>query len=109
MTARPLRTAAFSGLRSTFPSAPLTSLIRSRRDPEAIRFAERYRDCHCSNRQGRILLAEGNHACAVAAFGGTMKGRVKMGDRVIPATGKSFHVEFWTVATLNDQGAIAEE
>jgi SnoaL-like polyketide cyclase len=38
-----------------------------------------------------------------------MKGPMKMGDKVIPPTGKGFQVEFCTVATWNDKGEITEE
>jgi len=61
------------------------------------------------NRPYKILFAEGNHTCSVADFQGTMKGPMKMEDHVIPPTGKSFHVEFCTVATWDDQGSITEE
>jgi hypothetical protein len=39
-----------------------------------------------------------------------MKGQMKTPDgRIIQPTGKSFHVEFCTVATWNNRGEITEE
>ena len=38
-----------------------------------------------------------------------MKGPMKMGGTTIPATNRSFKVEFCTLATWNDRGEIVEE
>jgi len=82
---------------------------RHNHDLEAVEFFKTFPDNHLINRPYKILFADGNHTCSVADFRGTMKGSMKMGDQVIPPTGKSFQVEFCTVATWNDQGAITEE
>src|SRR6266566_3680172 len=64
----------------------------------------------CTGPAGRRPRGDGNHTCSIADFSGTMKGPMKTGDgKVIPPTGKSFHVEFCTVATWNEKGEITEE
>jgi len=82
---------------------------RHNHDLEAVEFFKTFPDNHLINRPYKILFADGNHTCSVADFRGTMKGPMKMGTKVIPPTGKSFQVEFCTVATWNDKGAITEE
>ena len=48
--------------------------------------------------------------CSIARFTGTMKGPMKGPKGVdIPPTGKSFEVDFCTVARWNDKGEIVEE
>ena len=83
---------------------------RNSHDLEAVEFFKTFPDNHLINRPYKILFAEGNHTCSVADFYGTMKGPMKMPDgKIIPATGKNFHVEFCTVATWNEKGEITEE
>jgi len=82
---------------------------RHNHDLEAVEFFKTFPDNHLINHPYKILFAEGNHTCSVAEFSGTMKGPMKMGDKVIPPTNKSFHVEFCTVATWNEKGEITEE
>ena len=83
---------------------------RHSHDLEAVEFFKTFPDNHLINRPYKILLASGNHTCSVADFSGTMKGPMKTADgKVIPPTGKSFRVEFCTVATWNDKGEITEE
>lgn len=83
---------------------------RHNHDVEATEFFKTFPDNHLINRPYKILFAEGNHTCSVAEFSGTMKGPMKTGDgKVIPPTGKSFRVEFCTVATWNEKGEITEE
>ena len=77
---------------------------------EATEFFKTFPDNHLINHPYKIFFAAGNHTCSVADFSGTMKGPMKMGaGKVIPPTGKSFHVEFCTIATWNDSGEIVEE
>ncbi|MCI4331254.1 MAG: ester cyclase [Thermoplasmata archaeon] len=79
-------------------------------DTEAVEFFKTFPDNHLINRPYKLFFAAGNHTCSVADFTGTMKGPMKMGGgKVIPPTGKSFHVEFCTIATWNDSGEIIEE
>ena len=83
---------------------------RHNHDVEAVEFFKTFPDNHLINRPYKILFADGNHTCSIAEFSGTMKGPMKTGDgKVIPPTGKSFHVEFCTVATWNEKGEITEE
>lgn len=51
-----------------------------------------------------------NHrwTCSIARFTGTMKGPMVLADKTIPPTGKSFEVDFCTVARWHD-GQIVEE
>jgi hypothetical protein len=57
----------------------------------------------------KVLFASGEWTCSIARFQGTMKGPMKMPDgSEIPPTGKSFDIDFCTVAKWdNDQ--IVEE
>ena len=82
---------------------------RHNHDLEAVEFFKTFPDQRLVNRPYKIFFAAGNHTCSVADFTGTMKGPMKAGDRTIPPTHRSFHVEFCTVATWNDQGEIVEE
>lgn len=82
---------------------------RHHHDLEAVEFFKTFPDNHLINRPYKILLADENRTCSVADFSGTMKGPMKMGDKTIPPTNKSFQVEFCTVATWNEDGEIIEE
>lgn len=83
---------------------------RHNHDLEAIEFFRTFPDQRLVNRPYKVFLASGNHTCSIADFSGTMKGPMKgPGGKTIPPTGKSFHVEFCTVATWNDKGEILEE
>ncbi len=66
-------------------------------------------DQHLDNHPYRIFFASGDHTCSVARFTGTMTGPLRNwnGDE-IPPTGKSFEVDFYTVAQWDD-GQIVEE
>lgn len=83
---------------------------RHNHDAEAVEFFKTFPDQRLVNRPYKVFFASGNHTCSIADFTGTMTGPMKgPGGRVIPPTGKKFHVEFCTVATWNDQGEIVEE
>lgn len=57
----------------------------------------------------RIFFASGDYTCSVARFTGTMTGTLKQwGGGEIAPTGKSFEVDFYTVAQWHD-GQIVEE
>jgi hypothetical protein len=92
-----------------WPGGSAPTRGRHNHDLEAVEFFKTFPDNHLINRPYKILFADGNHTCSVADFRGTMKGPMKMGDKAIPPTGKSFQVEFCTVATWNDKGEITEE
>ena len=61
---------------------------------------------HCAR---GLLISEGDWTCSVARFTGTMTGPMKGPDgNDIAPTGKSFEVDFCTVAQW-DNGQIVEE
>ena len=72
-------------------------------------FWEAFPDQHLDNRPYRVFFASGDWTCSIAHFTGTMTGPLKRWDgSEIPPTGKSFEVDFYTVA-LWDDGQIVEE
>ena len=64
----------------------------------------------CSSRpSASTTTASGDWTCSIARFTGTMTGPMVLADGTeIPPTGKSFEVDFCTVARW-DNGQIAEE
>ena len=76
---------------------------------ESIAFWKTFPDQKLDNRPYRIFFASGNYTCSVARFRGTMTGPMTGPDgKEIPPTGKSFDVDFYTVAQW-DNGQIVEE
>jgi hypothetical protein len=76
---------------------------------ESIAFWRTFPDQHLDNRPYRIFFASGDYTCSVARFTGTMTGPMAGPDGTeIPPTGKSFEVDFYTVAQW-DNGQIVEE
>ena len=76
---------------------------------ESIEFWKTFPDQRLVNQPYRIFFASGDYTCSVARFTGTMTGPMKMADgTVIPPTGKSFEIDFYTVAQW-DNGQIVEE
>jgi hypothetical protein len=76
---------------------------------ESIAFWKTFPDQQLDNRPYRIFFASGNYTCSVARFRGTMTGPMMGPDgKEIPPTGKSFDVDFYTVAQWDD-GQIVEE
>jgi ketosteroid isomerase-like protein len=76
---------------------------------ESIEFWKTFPNQHLDNRPYRIFFASGDYTCSVARFTGTMTGPMKAADgTVIPPTGKSFEIDFYTVAQWED-GQIVEE
>jgi ketosteroid isomerase-like protein len=91
-----------------WPGQPPTHGIQAHRQ-EAIDFFRAFPDQHLDNRPYRVFFASGDWTCSIARFTGTMKGPMKGPDgKEIPPTGKSFEVEFCTVARW-DHGQIVEE
>lgn len=67
-------------------------------------------DNRVANRPYKIFFASGDWTCSVARFAGTMQGPMFGAKGVqIPPNGKSFEVDFCTVARWNDKGEIVEE
>ncbi len=76
---------------------------------EAEAFFKTFPDQHLDNRPYRVFFASGDWTCSIARFTGTMTGPMMMPDGTsIPRTGRSFDVDFYTVA-LWDNGQIVEE
>jgi hypothetical protein len=61
------------------------------------------------NRPYKVLIADGDWTCSIARWTGKMIGPMTgPGDKTIPATNKTFELEFCTVARWKD-GQIVEE
>jgi len=76
---------------------------------EALAFFKAFPNQHLDNRPYKTLFASGDWTCSIAHFTGTMTGPMKGPDgKEIPPTGKSFDVDFCTVARW-DNGQIVEE
>lgn len=76
---------------------------------EAIDFFKTFPDQHLVNRPYRVFFASGDWTCSIAHFTGTMKGPMRGADgKDIAPTGKSFDVDFCTIARW-DNGQIVEE
>jgi ketosteroid isomerase-like protein len=91
-----------------WPAQPPTHGVRDHRAESAQMF-ETFPDNRVENRPYKTFFASGNWTCSTARFHGTMKGELVLADgtRISP-TGKSFEVDFCTVARWRD-GQIVEE
>jgi SnoaL-like polyketide cyclase len=66
-------------------------------------------DNRVGNRPCKVLFASGDWTCSVARFTGTMTGPMQGPDgKDIPPTGKSFEVDFCTVARWDNGQIVAE-
>jgi predicted ester cyclase len=86
-----------------WPGQPPTRGMDDHRT-EATAFFTTFPDQHLENRPYKVLFGAGDWTCSMARFTGTMKGA--MGGTA--PTGKSFDVDFCTVAHW-DGGQISEE
>lgn len=76
---------------------------------ESIAFWKTFPDQKLDNKPYRVFFASGEWTCSIARFTGTMTGPMILADGTeIPPTGKSFEVDFCTVAKWDD-GQIVEE
>jgi predicted ester cyclase len=76
---------------------------------ESIAFWKTFPDQRVEIRPYKIFLADGDWTASVARFHGTMTGPMQGPDGTeIPPTGKSFDVDFCTIARWDD-GQIVEE
>jgi ketosteroid isomerase-like protein len=92
----------------TWPGKPPTHGVDDHRT-ESIEFFKTFPDQHLDNQPYRVFFASGDWTCSIARFTGTMKGPIMGPDgKEIPPTGKSFEVDFCTVARW-DNGQIVEE
>jgi ketosteroid isomerase-like protein len=92
-----------------WPAKPPTHGIRDHR-AESIDLFNTFPDNHVGNRPYKVFFASGEWTCSVARFTGTMKGPMTgPGGKEIQPTGKSFEVDFVTIARWGDDGQIIEE
>ena len=92
-----------------WPGQPPTHGIDDHR-VEAIEFFKTFPDQRLGNRPYKVLIASNNWTCSIAHFTGTMTGSMTgPNGNEIPPTGKSFEVDFCTVAHWDDNGQIIEE
>ena len=91
-----------------WPGKPPTRGMDDHR-AEALEFFKTFPDQHLDNRPYKTLFGSGDWTCSIAHFTGTMKGPMQGPDgKEIPPTGKSFEVDFCTVAHW-DNGQITDE
>ena len=91
-----------------WPGQPPTLGVEAHKQ-EALDFFRAFPNQHLDNRPYKVLIASGDWTCSIAHFTGTMTGPMKgPGGKEIPPTGKSFEVDFCTVARW-DNGQIVEE
>ena len=91
-----------------WPGQPPTHGVDAHR-AEALAFFKTFPDQHLDNRPYKTLFASGDWTCSIARFTGTMTGPMMGADgNEIAPTGKSFEVDFYTVAKW-DEGQIVEE
>jgi hypothetical protein len=77
---------------------------------EGVGMFKTFPDNRVHNRPYRVFFANGDWTCSIARFTGTMKGSMTGANGVvIPPTGKSFEVDFCTVARWSESGEIVEE
>ena len=92
-----------------WPGKPETHGARAHHQ-EATDFFRAFPNQHIANRPYKMLIAEGQWTCSVARFTGTMTGPMKGPDgKETPPTGRSFDVDFCTVAKWDESGQIIEE
>jgi len=92
-----------------WPAQPPTHGRQDHRS-ESIRLFKTFPDNRVHNRPYKVLFASGDWTCSIARFTGTMTGPMAgPNGRDIPPTGKSFEVDFCTVAHWSDEGEIIEE
>ena len=91
-----------------WPAQPPTHGVEAHKQ-EALDFFRAFPNQHLDNRPYKVLIASGDWTCSIARFTGTMTGPMKgPGGKEIPPTGRSFEVDFCTVARW-DNGQIVEE
>ncbi len=77
------------------------------RESEA--FWRTFPDQKLDNRPYRVFFASGDWTCSIARFRGSMKGPMKMPDgKEVPPTGKSFDIEFYTIARWDNEQIVEE-
>jgi ketosteroid isomerase-like protein len=91
-----------------WPGQPPTHGIHAHR-AEGIQMFKTFPDNRVENRPYKVFFASGDWTCSIARFTGTMTGPMLLAEGTeIPPNGKSFEVDFCTVARW-DNGQIVEE
>ena len=92
-----------------WPGQPPTNGIHDHR-LEGIQMFKTFPDNRVHNRPYKVFFASGEWTCSIARFTGTMTGPMTGpdGKEILP-TGKSFEVDFCTVARWDENGQIMEE
>ena len=91
-----------------WPGQPPTRGIEAHK-AEAVQFFRTFPDQHLDNRPYKVLIAGGDWTCSVAHFTGTMTGAMQGPDgSEIPSTGRSFEVDFCTVASWDNEQIVEE-
>ena len=92
-----------------WPGQPPTNGIHDHR-LEGIQMFKTFPDNRVHNRPYKVFFASGDWTCSIARFTGTMTGPMTGpdGKEILP-TGKSFEVDFCTVARWDENGQIMEE
>lgn len=91
-----------------WPSQPPTEGIQAHRK-EGEYFFKVFPDNHVENNPYKIFFSQGDWTCSVAEFTGTHRGPMMgLDGKMIHPTGKSFKIDFCTVAHWKD-GRIDEE
>jgi ketosteroid isomerase-like protein len=91
-----------------WPGKPPTHGVEDHRR-ESEEMFRTFPDNRVGNRPYKVLFAAGDWTCSIARFTGTMTGPMQgPGGTDFPPTGRSFEVDFCTVARW-DNGQIVEE
>ena len=92
----------------TWPGQPPTNGTHDHR-AEAIQLFKTFPDNRVQNRPYRVFFAAGDWTCSIARFTGTMTGPTQAPDGTeIPPTGKSFDVDFITIAKWDNEQIVEE-
>jgi ketosteroid isomerase-like protein len=77
---------------------------------EGVQMFKTFPDNRVANRPYKVFFASGEWTCSIARFTGTMKGTMPGPEgKEIQPTGRSFEVDFCTVARWDEDGQIIEE
>ena len=91
-----------------WPGQPATHGVEAHKK-EAVDFFRTFPNQHLDNRPYKTLIASDGWTCSIAHFTGTMTGPMKGPDgKDIAPTGKSFEVDFCTVARWDNEQIVEE-
>ena len=91
-----------------WPSQPPTEGIDAHRK-EGEYFFKVFPDNHVENNPYKTLFGQGDWTCSIAEFTGTHKGPMMgLDGKMIPPTGKSFKLDFCTVAHWKNSRIVEE-